>query len=129
MNPEGTRMNKYEAEALNDARNFASEAETILGVSGVAAELDAIERDDLRFGDVASRDFTIVDGATVAAMLINLFMWIGQIRRGQIMKDVSRHDIIQDLIVRVLDNETLSGAAKERLLTKALDSISGQDEP
>ena len=121
-------MNKYEAEALSFARNFAAEAETILDVAGVAAELDAIERGELRFGDVASRDFTIVDGATVAAMLINLFMWIGQIRRGQIMRDASRNEIIQDLIVRVLDNDTLSGTAKERLLTKALDRMSVQDE-
>ena len=110
------------------ASYFASDAEAILGVSGVEAELAKIKRDESRFGAVASRDFTIVDGATVAAMLINLFMWIGQIRRGQIMKDASRNKISQDLSIRVLNNDTLSGAAKERLLVKALDCMSVQDQ-
>ena len=132
MSPKGRMMNKYEREALDCARKFAFEAEAILRdegvpeVSGVAAELDRIERGDLGFGDVASREFTIVGAATVAGVLINLFMWIGQIRRGQIKKGASRNEIIQDLIVRVFEDDTLSGAAKERLLNKALDSASEQ---
>ena len=122
-------MNKFEADALNEALTFASEAETILEVAGVEGDLAAVERGDLLFSDVTSRDFTIVDGATVAAMLINLFMWIGQIRRGQFMRNASRDEIIQDLSVRVLSNDTLSGAAKERLLSRALDRISNEKEP
>ena len=121
-------MNKYETEALNDACNFASEAETILEVSGVLAELKTIEHGNSRLGDVASRSFDVVDGATVAGLLINLFMWIGQVRRGHILKGASRNEIIQDLSIRMLDNDKISGAAKERLLSKALDSLSKEDE-
>jgi len=117
-------MNEYESDALQYATTFAAEAEKILGVNGIETKLAQVASGEARFSAVASRVFDIVDGATVAAMLINLFMWIGQIRRKQILKGASKEEIIQDLTIRVLNNDQLSAAAKERLLTKALDHLS-----
>ncbi len=117
-------MNKYEAEALQNARSFASEAEKILKLSGVETVLVQVTEGHTRFSAAASRGFDVVDDASVAAMLINLFMWIGQIRRGQVFRNDSKCEIIRELIIRVLDNDQLSEDEKKRLVVGAWSKCS-----
>jgi hypothetical protein len=116
-------MNDYELEALHHARAFAAEAEGILNVAGVEAELEEMTCKNASFGTVANRNFSVVDAATIASMLINLFMWIGQIRRRQVHKNASKEEIIQDLMDRVLVTDDLANEVKERLIRKALEHL------
>ena len=105
------------------ARELAPEAEKILGVRGVIAELDSLSENPAARAEALKRDIGIGDIGSVAGALISLFMWIDQIHRKQILLNASREEIIRDLTIRVLDSKDLSNAAKERLVGRALDLL------
>lgn len=118
-------MNGLEAEALQYAQEFAPQAEVILGITGVQAELAKVSRGEIRFGEAASKSLeSLGDVGSIAAALISLFSWIGQIRQGQIMRNASREAIVADLAARVLSDPSLSEGTKERLILAAFEKLS-----
>ncbi|MCW5700504.1 MAG: hypothetical protein KIT00_11755 [Rhodospirillales bacterium] len=116
-------MQVGELDALQLARDFAPEAEEILGVTGMVAELDTLSGDHAATKEAQNRVLDIGDIGSIAGALITLFMWIGQIRKGNILKGASKNDVIHDLSIRVLDCDSLTPEAKERLISKALDRL------
>lgn len=115
-------------EALRSARAFAAEAEEILGIMGIVAEMNRIAEDRAATAEAQDRVLDLGDVGSIAGALITLFMWIGQLRKGNILKGASRNDIIHDLSRRVLDNDSLTPEAKERLIRRALDRLSTEGE-
>ncbi len=121
-----------ELDALQLARGFAPEAEEILGIKGIVDELNQLSEDpaetedQIRFFDPST--ITPGDIGSIAAAIITLFMWIGQIRKGKVLKGASKNDIIHDLGIRVLDSDSLTPQAKERLISQALDRLPARSE-
>lgn len=107
-------------DAIKLACDFAPEAVEILGITGIADELKKLAEDGAATQAVQDRIFDLGDIFSIAGALISLFMWIGQIRKGTILKGASINDIIHDLSIRVLDSGSLSPEAKERLISQAL---------
>ena len=114
-------MPRDNPDAFQLACDFAPEAETILGVSGIVEELDQLSGKPEATQKAQDRAVDLGDIGSIAGALISLFMWIDQIRMGEILKGASRGEIIQDLIHRVLDSHSLTPEAKERLVSRALD--------
>ena len=105
---------------LQSAQSFALEAEEILGVSGLASDVRANGEHLIEALD--DQDRIDAGGAgSIAGAVIALFAWIDQIRRGRHMKGASREALAHDLVKRALEDQDLSGAAKERLVIRALD--------
>ena len=114
-------------DALRLARDFAPEAEEILGITGIVDKLNALSEDSAAAQEAQDRFFEtgidLGDIATIAQAIITLFTWIVQIRKGKVLKGASRNDIIYDLSIRVLDSDSLTPGVKERLISKALDRL------
>jgi hypothetical protein len=112
-------------DALRFARDFALEAEEILGITGIVDKLNALSEDSAAAQEAQDRFFEtgidLGDIATIAQAIITLFTWIVQIRKEKVLKGASRNDIIYDLSIRVLDSDSLTPGVKERLVSKALD--------
>ncbi len=117
-------MHDTDAEALRYAQDFAPEAETILGVTGLQDELAQVSGDETRFHEITSRSLeTLGDVASIAAALIALFQWIGQIRQGQILRKATPKEMVADLIARVLDDPNFPADVKERLILAAFEKL------
>jgi hypothetical protein len=121
-------MRVGEPDAFKLARHFAPEAEEILGVTGIVKELNAFSEERSAKNAAQSRSISLGDIGSIASALISLFMWIDQIRKGNVLKGASRAELIHDLCIRVLDSDALSQAAKERLISRALDRIPARSE-
>jgi hypothetical protein len=100
-------------DALQLARDFAPEAEEILGITGIVDELNVLSEDGAAAQEAQDRMFDLGDIGSIAGALITLFMWIGQFRKGNVLKGASTHDIIHDLSIRVLNSDSLTSEAKE----------------
>lgn len=121
-------MRANDPDALQLARDFAPEAERILGITGVAAELSALAGDDAALAAAQDRAISLGDIVSIAGALISLFMWIIELRKGTVLKGASKADIIHDLSIRVLDSDSLKPEAKERLISQALDRLPAAGE-
>lgn len=117
-----------ESDAHKLARELAPEAEEILGVTGIVAELDELSEDRAAREAAQNRVLDLGDIGSIAGALISLFIWIDQIRRGKILKGASRNDVIHDLSIRVLNSDSLTPEAKERLIGQALDRLSAAND-
>ena len=126
-------MNEYERQALNHAHAFAPEVQTLLELSNeqlteLQSAFEKVLNDQARFSELASLpnrgDWGEV--ISIAAILINLFMWLDQIRAGQVLKGASREEVIAGITTRVLDDHTLSASAKERLVSQAIEHLSAK---
>lgn len=121
-------MTANAVDAVQMARDFAPEAEAILGITGIADELNALSKGNAAMKEAQDRVLDLGDIASIAQAIIMLFMWIDQIRKGKVLKEASRKDIIFDLGIRVLDSDSLTPEAKERLISKALDRLPERSE-
>ena len=123
-------MNEYERQALNHAHAFAPEVQTLLELSNeqlteLQSAFEKVLNDQARFSELASLpnrgDWG--DVISIAAILINLFMWLEQIRLGQVLKGANREEVIAGVIDRVLDETSLSKSGKERLVSQAIERL------
>ncbi len=121
-------MTVGEPDAFQLARDFAPEAEEILGVSGIADELSVLSENGAAAQEAQDRIFDLGDIGSIAGALITLFMWIDQIRKARVLKGASKNDIIHDLSIRVLDSDSMTPEAKERLISQALDRLPARSE-
>lgn len=116
-------MPSVDLDALRLARDFAPEAEEILGITGIVNKLNALSEDSAAEQEAQDRFFEIGIDLGDIASIAPLFKWIVQIREGKVLKGSSRYDIIYDLSIRVLDSDSLTPGVKERLISKALDRL------
>ena len=109
-----------ENDYIAQARSLAPFVERVLEIENIEEEIAAIG--NVNDGDV-TRALDVVGIATIAAALINLAMWIGQIRAGYAMKGASKEDVINYLSQRVLYSLEVSEEAKEKIILKALEKL------
>ena len=126
-------MNEYERQALNHAHAFAPEVQTLLELSNeqlteLQSAFEKVLNDQARFSELASLpnrgDWG--DVISIAAILINLFMWLEQIRLGQVLKGASGEEVVSGVITRVLDDDALPVSVKERLVSQAINHLSAK---
>lgn len=104
-----------------DVRTLAPDIVEITGMADFVEQLAALETDDVALSTLASRDMGVTVG--VVGLVVSIVAFIHQINANRVRKGASRDEIVQDLTCRILENEDLSGAAKERLVARLVDKL------
>lgn len=105
------------------ARELAPEFEEMLEVKDLAAQIDALNGNLVRIGQLERRDFVLGDVLSMAGLLISLVSLIVQIRSGNTYQNVPPNKIIERLTMKLSEETSLPPETRERLINKLLKKL------
>lgn len=105
------------------AREFAPEFEDMLEVKDLVAQIDDLDGDLSRIGQLEQRDFVLGDALSMAGLLISLISLVLQIRSGNTYQNEPPNKIIERLTMKLSEETSLPPETRERLIKKLIKKL------
>lgn len=105
------------------ARELAPEFEEMLEVKDLVAQIDALNGNPSRIGQIDQRDFVLGDALGMAGVFIGLISLILQIRSGNTYQNEPPNKIIKRLIMKLGEETNLPPETREKLIKKLIKKL------
>jgi hypothetical protein len=105
------------------ARNLAPEFEEMLEVKDLAAQIDALDGNLARVGQLERRDFVLGSALSMAGLLVSLISLIIQIRSGNTYQNEPPDKIIERLTMKLSEETSLPPETREKLISKLFEKL------